>query len=126
MWATVEVAEIVNRYQTLNPAEAATVPTMIQDAQDMLEQAAEELGYAAPEPSEERRIRTYIRIVATMVIRVLRNPDGYLSEAGDDYSYRRDSAVSSGLLYVADSEVEQLRPPAARRRRGAFTITPAR
>ena len=45
-----------------------------------------------------------------MVLRVLRNPNGVRQESIDDYTWIRDNAVSAGLLYVADDEVENLSP----------------
>lgn len=121
-WFPVAPADVVSRFRPLDPDEAAVVEQMIQDAQDILEEAAEALDL--PVPSTERGQRTYRRLVSAMVIRVLRNPDGYLTETTDGYTYRRDSALSAGILYVSDDELEQLRPT-TRRRRGAFTIVPS-
>lgn len=46
-----------------------------------------------------------VQILCAMVIRVLNNPDGKYQESGDDYSYSRDAAVSTGALYISDSEL---------------------
>lgn len=46
-----------------------------------------------------------IQIQCSMVLRVLRNPDGKLEEQIDDYRWRRDSAISSGALYITDAEL---------------------
>ena len=121
-WPDVQEADIVSRFRALDTDEQSVVKTMIEDAQDIVEDAAEAAGI--PEPTTDRGERSFKRIVAAVVIRVLRNPEGYLTETLDDYTYRRDSAVSAGVLYVSDAEVEQLRP-AARRRRSAFTIVPS-
>lgn len=121
-WPTVSKDDIISRFRELEGDEDAVIETMITDAQDIVEDAAESAGI--PEPTTARGERTFKRIVAAVVIRVLRNPEGYLTETLDDYTYRRDSAVSAGVLYVSDAEVEQLRP-VARRRRGAFTIVPS-
>lgn len=51
-----------------------------------------------------------IRVVSAMVVRVLQNPEGKLEESIDDYSYRRDSAVSGGQLYLTDDELNTLTP----------------
>lgn len=45
-----------------------------------------------------------VQIQCAMVLRVLNNPSGKLEEAGDDYRYRLDSAVSTGALYLSDAE----------------------
>lgn len=49
-----------------------------------------------------------IQIQCAMVLRVLKNPDGKLEETIDDYRWRRDSAVSSGDLYLSDAEADLL------------------
>jgi hypothetical protein len=122
-WPDVIANDIVSRYGPLNEAQTATIEALISDAQNILGGALDGAGIVAPEPLPERLSAAYVRIVATMVVRVLRNPDGKLQETLDDYSYRRDSAVSAGLLYVSDDELAQLRPDTFRRHRGAFSIT---
>lgn len=44
------------------------------------------------------------QVQCAMVLRVIKNPDGLLSEQIDDYQYRRDSAISTGALYLSDDE----------------------
>lgn len=65
-----------------------------------------------------------VQILCAMVIRVLNNPDGKYQESGDDYSYSRDAAVSTGALYVSDSELGLIGEPDGAAS-GAFTIKPA-
>ena len=120
MWVDVEQRDVESRWRTLTAQEASIVETVIEDAQDILESAAEDLGIEFA--STPRSERTYKRIVASMVIRVLKNPDGLLTETIDDYTYRRDAAVSAGALYASADEVDQLRSPTGRARRGAFSI----
>ena len=124
-WQRVQQKDVVDRWRALTADEARIVDTVIRDAEDIVQAAADDAGIAEPGSNDQRRLRAYIRVVATMVIRVLKNPDGILTETIDDYTYRRDSAVSAGALYVSDEEIEQLRPTANRRRRGAFTIVPS-
>jgi hypothetical protein len=123
-WVDVDTSDVEARWRPLTDQEKQVASAIIQDAQDILETAAEAAGVAPPNSTEERRTRSYIRVVASMAIRVLQNPDGILSETIDDYTYRRDSAVSSGALYVSDAEIDSLRPHTGRRRRGAFSIRP--
>lgn len=65
-----------------------------------------------------------VQIECAMVLRVLNNPDGKLSEQIDDYTWRRDAAVSTGLLYLADAE-RGLLGSGDGDSDGAFTIQPA-
>jgi hypothetical protein len=120
----VDASDIAARWRELTPAETAIIDTLIEDAQDILEEALELRGILVA-PDLERWQRAYVRVVASMVKRVLQNPEGYLSTAFtiDDYrqEYRRDSAVSAGALYLSDLELSGLIPD-ARRARGAFSI----
>lgn len=126
-WATVDQSDVANRWRPLTPGELSIAPTLIADAQDELEDALEGRGVFGTPQSDQRWTRRYVRVVAAMVRRVLQNPEGYLSTAVtiDDYrrEYRRDSAVSAGVLYVSDAELEGMIPK-DRRRRGAFSIAP--
>ncbi|WP_181431092.1 Gp19/Gp15/Gp42 family protein [Curtobacterium sp. MCBD17_021] len=123
-WFDVDTDDIVKRWRPLEAAEAAVAEQIIEDAQDIYESAVEAAGIAAPAPDDERRERAYVRAVAYMVIRVFKNPDGILTETLDGYTYRRDSAVSTGMLQPTAEEIDQLRP-VVRPRRGAFTIRPS-
>ena len=49
-----------------------------------------------------------VQTLCAMVLRVLSNPEGKLSESQDDYSYRLDSSVSTGALYLSDAELARL------------------
>lgn len=53
--------------------------------------------------------------VVNAVRRVLRNPDGLLQEQIDDYTWRRDSAVSAGSLYIDPADLIGLVPRASRK-----------
>lgn len=121
-WFPVVADDIVSRWRALEPDESGIVNKVIEDAQDILEDDAEAEGIS--QPTTDRGQRAYVRAVANMVIRVLKNPDGILTETLDGYTYRRDSAVSSGALVPTDDELARLRP-VVRRRRGAFTIVPS-
>lgn len=48
-------------------------------------------------------------IVVDMVLRVLRNPDGYRYEAAGDYSYQRDLTVAGGTMVLLPAELARLR-----------------
>lgn len=67
---------------------------------------------AAGHPSAD----TVTGVIEDMVLRVLRNPNGYRSVAIDDYNRTIDSALSAGRLYLSEDEAALLAPP--RRRLG--------
>ncbi len=124
-WVAVDVSDIASRWRPLTPSEDGIAPTLIEDAQDILEADLEEVGVeGAPIPLNARWERTYIRTVATMVRRLLINPEGYLKEESDGYRYERDKTLSAGALYVTTDELDRLRLK-RRRRSTAFTIVPS-
>lgn len=45
-----------------------------------------------------------VMVEANMVLRVVRNPEGFTQETDGNYSYTSNRAVASGLLEVLDSE----------------------
>ena len=57
-----------------------------------------------------------VRVVCAMVLRVLKNPDGYDEEAVDDWRGRRNTLVASGLLHVTPDELQDITPGRRSRR----------
>lgn len=85
------------------------------NAQALLDDAWEELLAPKNIPDLDERMADgrvseglVIRVVRAMVLRVLRNPDSLRSWSIDDGTFVRDSAVSSGELYVSPDEVQLL------------------
>jgi hypothetical protein len=62
---------------------------------------------------------TVIMVEAEMILRLVKNPDGFAEETDGNYSYRLSSQVASGRLEVLDEEWAELGV-----RRGAFTLHP--
>lgn len=52
--------------------------------------------------------RTYKRVVSDVVLRVLRNPEGFTSESEGGVSYSRSAVVSSGNLWLTAQDVADL------------------
>ena len=121
-WVPVTDSDITNRWRALTVAESSIIETLILDAQDELEDAIEGAGYLPIDWTDEKADRRYKRTVASMVKRLLLNPEGFLSETIEgEYSYRREEALTAGAIYVSDVELAKFRST-TRRRRGAFTI----
>lgn len=122
-WVAVDPGDISGRWRPLTSSEVTIAAMLIEDAQDELEDALSDIGFnGAPSPTDERWERRYVRTVVAMVRRVLTNPDGYLSETIDGYEYRRDKAISTGTLYVSESEIQKFRKHPSR---SSFTISPS-
>lgn len=57
-----------------------------------------------------------VRVICAMVLRVLRNPEGYDQESIDDWSGRRNSLVADGILRITPDELAAITPGRATRR----------
>ncbi|TYP82069.1 hypothetical protein [Blastococcus xanthinilyticus] len=114
------VTDVEDRFRTLNDAERRLAGSLLADAW-------EELLAPRNVPDLEDRLGRDVvsvglvrRVVAAMVIRVLRNPEAIRQWQVDDASFTRDSMVSSGLLYASADEIALLSGPTT----AAFTIRP--
>lgn len=108
----VTVTDLQARWRPLTTAEQDVAGVLLDDAWAVLLTAVPDLQ--ARLDSGALSPALVKSVVAGMVLRVLRNPDGLLTETVDDYTYRRDSATSTGALYVADTELGLLAPAMAR------------
>jgi len=53
--------------------------------------------------------RTFCRVISDMVLRVVRNPQGFKSESDSSYSYTSGATVASGDLWIPDKDLALLR-----------------
>lgn len=119
---TSDVAEVQDRFpdRQLTDAELVFVLSRLDDAETYL--LARFPNLAARVSAGMLAAAAVQRVQVEMVLRVLRNPDGKSQESIDDYSWRRDGAVSSGLLYATDDELAELTPQAGTLRLGTVRI----
>lgn len=109
--ALADLTDVANRLgRDLTAAEQRQGAALLDDATDLILQRF-------PQPPAT----TGQRVCASMVVRVLRNPEGRRSATIDDFSYTIDSALSAGELYITETELASLRPPNT----SAFSITPS-
>ncbi len=125
MWPVVQVSDLEARWRPLTESESTVATARLSDAEADVQLHLQERGLVDP-PNDPAWVTTYVRTVVEMVRRYMLNPEGWLEETErlDDWSEtkRRDSAVSTGALYVSVEEIERLLPR-NRRRRGAFSVT---
>ncbi len=95
----------VSLMRTLTKNETHYAPSLLARAEAIL--AAYIPGLADRATESEYRA-TAATIEGDMIARVLRNPDGLLSETEGVYTYRLDRAVSSGRLAPTDDELRRL------------------
>lgn len=100
------IADLEARFRPLSDAEKT-------NAQAWLDDAWEELLVRVPDlearMSDGRTSAGMVRrVVAAMVVRVLRNPDAIRQWGVDDATFTRDTLLSSGVLYATEDEVALL------------------
>lgn len=105
-------------FRTLSDTELDTGCVLLDDAyydligrypQVKVKLDAEKLLYPNPDDVDKMVFtRRVVKLLCSVVLRVIKNPDGKFEEEGDDYRYRRDSAISTGELYFSDEEIEDL------------------
>lgn len=107
-------SDIEARWRALSEQEAINAETFLEDAWDLLltKRPTLETDLTAGTVREGN----VVRVVASMVLRVLRNPDGKVQESIDDYSYRRSEVTASGALFVTGDELADITPGRQRNR----------
>ena len=119
-------ADLVSRWRPLSALETTVGDTLLDDAYGMLQRlflARNADLDALLTADADGFVDAVIRVEATAVLRVMKNPDGKRSEKIDDYEWLRDNAVSAGLLYFTDDELDGLLPGAGTRGR-AYSLDP--
>lgn len=102
----VELSDIELRFRTFTDQEQPGAQALLDDAWEELQARVPTLGArAAAGYITDGLIR---RVLAAMVVRVLKNPDAIRQWQVDDASFTRDQLVSSGLLLVTPDEVALL------------------
>lgn len=121
MAPTVLVSDIEARWRPLSAAESLVAAAVITDALGILN---------TRRPSMDAEIIAGLvtsdnvtAVVSAMVLRVLKNPDGKGEEGIDDYHYKRDAAVASGVLYVSDDELRLITGVVIQRVRGVRLLS---
>lgn len=117
--------DVVNRWRPLSAQETTNATTFLADAWVMLKRRMTLLGVdiEAEIAGDDDLSADVVRVIATSVLRVMKNPDGKAREAIDDYSWSLSEAVAAGLLYFTDDELDGLVPGSGVTGR-AFTIDP--
>ena len=104
--ATAQVSDVVARMGPLTPEQTTLATTLLGDAEVRLASRVPDLlAKVAADPEFAKAV---IQVESWMVVRVLRNPDGYRQESEDGYSYSFDTRAAAGFLTVLREEWEML------------------
>lgn len=120
----VTVTDLEERWRPLTPAERVNAGALLADAWSLVTGPTGRSGLPADLDAGSVPVGSVVAVLSAAVLRVLRNPDGKVSETIDDYAYRRADGVSDGSLYLTADELARLTPAAVDVTRGAFTIRP--
>lgn len=117
------IPDVEHAWRTLTDAETLVAATRLTFASAIVRQEVSDVDSRILAGSLDAAL--VAGVVADMVIRVLRNPEGWSQQqySIDDYSEtnRRDEALSDGSLYLTQAERALLMV----RLGGAFTIVPS-
>lgn len=102
----VDLAQVELRFRSFPEPERPKAQALLDDAWAELQARVPTLGARAAAGQLSPALIT--RVVAAMVIRVLKNPDAIRQWSIDDASFTRDQLVSGGLLFVTPDEVALL------------------
>jgi hypothetical protein len=118
-------ADVEARWRPLSAQETTNAETFLDDAWLMLRRHFTRLGVDLETEiaADDDLSADVVRVEVAAVLRVMKNPDGKRSESIDDYAWTRDQAVSAGLLYFTDDELDGLVEGAGIQGR-AYTIDP--
>jgi hypothetical protein len=102
----------------LTPEQIIQVQAWLDDIEAEIRSKVPNLDVLAADPDY---LALLIRVECAAVLRVVRNPDGKMTERIDDYSWTRDQSTASGSLFLTDDEWGLLTPESSTE---AFTIRP--
>lgn len=98
-----QISDLEARWRPLSAAETVVAQSVLNDAFGIV--TVRRPSVLADITAGTVTVESLIFVVATMVLRYLKNPDGKGEESIDDYRYKRDAAIASGALYVTDDEL---------------------
>jgi hypothetical protein len=109
MAAYADVSDVTARWgkdpATLDTALTTLINTRLGDAERMLKRRIPDLDTQA---EDEDYLAEVIRVESEAVLRLARNPDGYLSEGDGNYQYMLMQEISSGKLEILPDEWDSL------------------
>lgn len=106
--------DIEVRWRPLTDQERVTAAAYLSDAWELL--LGRRPNLEADVTAGTVSTGNVIRVLVAMVKRVMLNPESKSEETIDDYRYKRDELVSSGILRVTDEELFDLTPAVSRAR----------
>ncbi|WP_370246908.1 Gp19/Gp15/Gp42 family protein [Nocardioides sp.] len=117
--------DLAARWRPLASDELTVGSTLLGDAWIMLKRRMTRLGVdiEAQIAADDDLEADAVRVLATAVLRVLKNPDGLVREQIDDATLERGDGAADGRLEFRDDELEDLLPGTSEHGR-AYMVDP--
>ena len=101
--AYASIADVEARLgRQLTPEEETVVTVRLNDVETMIRARIPNLDELIADGDLD--VDIVIMVEAEAVLRLIRNPEGYMSEVDGNYSYQRNQRVASGALEILDLE----------------------
>lgn len=104
-YATFEDVE-VRFYRGLLPEERDLVEARLDDAEGKIRSRIRDLDQKILENPDY--LNTVVRVCADAVIRLIRNPEGYIQETDGNYTYQLSQSSADGRLTIVTEEWQDL------------------
>ena len=117
-YATFEDVE-VRFYRGLLPEERDLVEARLGDAESKIRTRVRDLDQKVLENPDY--LSTVVRVCADAVIRLIRNPEGYVQETDGNYTYQLSASSAEGRLVILSDEWQDL---GVRKSFGVFHVIP--
>ncbi|MGW1740031.1 Gp19/Gp15/Gp42 family protein [Nocardia sp. NPDC001965] len=112
--------DVTNRYpRALSPEETTLVNTRLADAEREIRRKIPDLDDKIDDGTID--VEDVKEVEAEAVLRILKNPEGYVSETDGSYTYMLAQELASGVLEITPAEWKKL---GVIIRRGMFFIDP--
>lgn len=95
--------DVQNRFhREIEPEDRRLIETRLLDAENKIRIRIQDLDY---QMDQEPLLRdTVVRICAEAVLRLIRNPDGYVQESDGNYTYMMQQRLEEGKLTITHDE----------------------
>lgn len=117
-YATFEDVE-VRYFRPLESELRALVETRLKDAENRIRSRVKDLDQRIIDNAYYQDI--IVQVCADAVIRLIRNPEGYVQESNGDYTYMLSQALADGRLTILPEEWQDL---GVRKRVGVVHVIP--
>jgi len=117
-------ADVIARWlgEPLEAEVLAVIEVRLEDAERILKSRIPDLLARAADPDLPDYHDSVIQVESDMILRLIKNPDGFSQESDGNYSYAIYQQVAAGRLMVLEDDWDLLQPGDGK---GMFVISPS-